>query len=591
MALIGLAGHLVFRLGRVVRMWWWFYGSLAVLLLVDTLQAVMGPAADLESPGFTSAYLLTYAGLALAATHPSVVQLSTAAVQPAEQDRPLLRGTLIAVAILPAIAAMIFPMHAANDRLVRSVLVSLLLALLFVRFLVTGADLSRARALAARRGTYDSLTGLPNRAATREAVERVQARSERAGVATAVLLLACTDLKDINDVWGRPAGDSLLRHVAERLRRFVLPGRVVGRHGGDEFALVTDVAASADATRLGDRLLRALDTPFHVTAHDDHRPSFRVGIAVAWPEDRVAATTLLGQADVALTEARTHPRENCVLFDTDLEQRALSRARIAIGLGAAIRDDAFTVEFQPIVGGPDHSVLVGWEALVRWSDATLGAVSPDAFIPLAEEWGLIDDIGRLVLRRACRDLAELRAGLSRDDLMVSVNVSAPQLFRPDFADFVLDTLRAAGLPGACLCLEITETLLVDRAAEVLETVERVRAAGVRIVMDDFGTGYASLETLLRLPVDGVKIDRSLVTRLGDEEGATRQLGHLLDLLRSLGMAYLVAEGVETPDQEAALRSIGCPYAQGWLHGRPATAATTLEAARSGAVARKGHGSL
>ena len=238
------------------------------------------------------------------------------------------------------------------------------------------------------------------------------------------------------------------------------------------------------------------------------------------------------------------------------------RTSVGVRLDHAVRAQVFDLQLQPIMGGARYEAVVGWEVLARWHDPDLGSVPPDVFIPLAEQLGLIAELGQSVLRRACRDLARLRRSRPEQDLSIFVNVSPAQLLQIDFAAMVRDALRSAGLPGRCLKLELTETLLVDKGPTVLGTLHELQDEGVCICLDDFGTGYASLATLLRLPIDCVKLDKSLTARLGADQDAPRQVQAVVDLIHSLGIEKVVAEGVETQEQERLLRNIGVPMAQG-----------------------------
>lgn len=242
------------------------------------------------------------------------------------------------------------------------------------------------------------------------------------------------------------------------------------------------------------------------------------------------------------------------------------------------------MHLQPIRGGAGYGQTLAWEALARWHEPELGTVSPELFIGVAEELGLIGELGELVLRRACADLARIRRECPEaGDVAVSVNVSPAQLLDPGFGETVRRSAHEAGLPLDALWLEVTETMLVDTGPDVVGAISDLRREGVLFLIDDFGTGYASLSTLLRLPVDDVKLDRSLVARLGEEAAATRQLAAVIALVRSLGIENILAEGVETADQATILQHLGCPLAQGWHFGRPAPVEDVISALTPGPV--------
>lgn len=575
--LLALSAHLATQFDVVPGAVRWLVPTLLGQLTLDTVYALSN---ILPAPAVRTAclpfYLFCFYGLAVASTHPSIATI-TPALTRRRKRRTGRAAPLVVLTFSPAILATAIPVSGAPDAVVRTSLVAVLLAVLAARLSRTMTALARAESESHYRATHDELTGLLNRSALLDTLDHLLERNARDGRLTAVFFFDCDDFKHVNDTWGHDAGDTLLRDIATRLPSQLTPTALLSRHGGDEFVVVESADGREHVMDLAERIQAFFDQPLRILPGRRHSVTSSLGIAVADPDEPgEAATTqtLLGKADVAMYEAKQSGRGRCVVYDAVLAWRRRTRNRVADRLGQAVRDDAFTLRLQPIMGGDHYGRLVGWEALARWHDPELGEVSPEVFVPLAEQLGLICRLGELVLRRACAELVQLRRSLG-DDLAVSVNVSPSQLLEPDFADVVREALDAAGLPARCLRLEVTESVFIDEGVAVPATLAALRAMGVVICIDDFGTGYASLATLLRLPIDCVKIDKSLVGRLGVHAQAPRQLRAVLDLVHSLGIGQVIAEGVETAEQADALHALGCPMAQGWLYGRPATTESML----------------
>ncbi|WP_230684789.1 bifunctional diguanylate cyclase/phosphodiesterase [Cellulomonas sp. JZ18] len=411
---------------------------------------------------------------------------------------------------------------------------------------------------------HDPLTGLGNRT---RFTERLAAPRRRGSGRRAVLMLDLDGFKTVNDDHGHHAGDDLLVEVARRLRRSVGEDDTLVRLGGDEFAVVLEDADEADARDVAWRVVHALAEPFLVDGHTV-RVTSSVGVRVVEPSTE--PREILRDADLALYAAKAAGKNHVCVFEPGMRVAHDRRSAIAEGLQHAVERGELVVHYQPVVSlrsGRVHSV----EALVRWQSAA-GLVMPDAFIPVAEETGLIVPVGEHVLRRAC---ADARPWFEAHGVAVHVNVSGRQLRRPEIVDQVLGALADAGLPGRALVLEITETELLAAeepdAGHVVAHLSRLREHGVRVAIDDFGTGYSSLAYLQRLPVDLVKIDGAF-TRFaaepGDEGRRRRALASaIVDLCASLDLPA-VAEQIETADEAEALRAIGCPEGQGYLFGRP-----------------------
>ncbi len=576
MVLLALAAHLAVRLEAKNATVTWLIIATTIQTCLDiahTVSRLIYPSSDTRV--ILALFLYWQLALAMAACHPSVVNLSRQA--PGRRPRAGARvvTAVMLLAVSPAILSAATPVTGPLDRSVRTTLVALLLTLLIARLALTVKALMEAEAQSRHRASHDELTGLINRSAVSEALNELLDRNAQRGASTAVLFIDCDDFKYVNDTWGHPAGDSLLKDIAARLPQVLRPDDVLGRHGGDEFVVLATVSTPGEACELAEVITRFFDTPLQIMPGRYHAIASTIGIAVAPPSPGEEPKEMFRKADVAMYEAKQHLRGRYLLFGDDLEQRTRTRAAVGDRLEEAIREGHIHIELQPVMGGPNYANTIGWEALARWHDPELGTVTPGVFIPLAEQLGLIYELGELVLRRACAEIVRLRRALPNQNPGIFVNVSPTQLLDPGFENLVRDVLRTHDLPPKTLRLEVTETMLIDEGPAVDDTLNNLREAGACIVLDDFGSGYASLATLLRLTVDGIKLDRSLVSSIGNETEAPGQIGAVIDLIHSLGINAVIAEGVETPTQAEALGRLGCPMVQGWLYGRPETPETLL----------------
>ncbi|MET7245972.1 EAL domain-containing protein [Methylobacterium sp. EM32] len=414
----------------------------------------------------------------------------------------------------------------------------------------------RAEQRIAHMAHHDALTGLPNR------VLFHQRLAEAAISGTGLLMLDLDHFKLVNDTAGHPAGDALLREVAGRLRACLGPEGLVARLGGDEFAILKDAGREALAA-LADRIIAALARPFTLEGQDV-AIGVSIGIALA-PEHGDDPDGLLRKADTALYAAKADGRRTQRLFEPAMDAALQGRRALERDLRAAIAAGALEVHYQPLVAAGSLAVT-GCEALLRWHHPERGFVPPGAFIPVAEETGLIAPLGEWVLHQACREAAGWPEGVR-----VAVNLSPAQFRTPDLVGTVARALRESGLDPARLELEITEQVLLEETEANLAVLHRLRGLGLRIAIDDFGTGYASLSYLRAFPFDAIKIDRSFTAALGREAAAVAIVQAVIGLGASLGITTL-AEGVETRGQLAALRRSGCGEMQGFLFSRPMPAA-------------------
>ena len=416
---------------------------------------------------------------------------------------------------------------------------------------------------------HDVLTGLPNRALFLDRLEhRLALEKRRHQTSFSVLVLDVDRFKVINDSLGHVRGDELLVEVARRLQSCLRPADTVARLSGDEFTiLLEDVASVGDARKVADRLREELRVPFWLGAHEVFSGA-SVGIApgsaaYAHPED------ILRDADTALYRAKAQGRGRCVEFDASMHDRAVELLELETSLRRALERHEFHLHYQPVVS-LSTGQITGAEALVRWKHPERGLVPPMEFIPLAEETGLIVEIGAWVLREACRQMKEWQERLAQPQLEIGVNLSSRQFQGPGLVAEVAEVLRETGLSPRSLRLEVTESLLMDKHPNVAQTMTELRAMGVRIDLDDFGTGYSSLSYLHQFPIDTLKIDRSFIHRIGASDDAVEIVNTILALAKSLDME-VVAEGVETEQQLQQLRKMHCAYAQGYHLSRPVEA--------------------
>jgi diguanylate cyclase (GGDEF)-like protein len=409
---------------------------------------------------------------------------------------------------------------------------------------------------------HDALTGLPNRAQFREDVEKTEEHIRR-GAAAAVLCIDVDRFKSINDTLGHVVGDTVLVEVAQRLRQCVGPADTVARLGGDEFAvLVTTLSGPGDAAGLAERIVRTMTEPFEREGQQIFLGA-SVGIALA-PSDGAVFEMLIKKADFALHHAKNEGKSRYRFFETGMDMAIRHRRSIEAGLKVALAQHQFRLFFQPLICLADNRVR-GVEALVRWEHPERGMISPVEFIPVAEETGIIVQIGEWVLREACR----LASGWP-DDISIAVNLSPVQFRNPGLIEAVISALGAAGLPAERLQLEITESLLLEETKAVLAALHELRRLGVRIAMDDFGTGYSSLSYLRSFPFDKIKIDRSFISGMNDSDSHAI-VKAIIGLGKSLGMTT-TAEGIETEAQLETVRAEGCDEVQGYLISPPLPAA-------------------
>jgi diguanylate cyclase (GGDEF)-like protein len=436
---------------------------------------------------------------------------------------------------------------------------------LFYGVFLDVSDRKRMESELEQLALYDPLTGLPNRSLFTERLSHALERRPKSSV-TAVYFIDLDRFKRINDSLGHAAGDEVLREVARRLRSALRPEDIVARFGGDEFTILCEsIGGVFEAVGVVERLQRPISEPIRAGGAE-LRLSASIGFALAEAGERVDCQRLIEDADAAMYRAKERGGARAELFDAELRERAVEAMTVEQELQRGLERGELRLFYQPQVdlatGRP-----VGAEALVRWEHPERGLLTPDAFLSIAEESGLIVDIGAWVVREGCRRLRDWqRRGVS-PDLRLAVNLGPRELTHPDLVATVLDAVRSAGIDPSSLCIEVTENTAMGHRRSSFRALTELSLAGVRVAIDDFGVGYSSLDHLRNLPADVLKIDRSFVRDISPNSSDTALVAAALALGRALDLE-VVAEGIETEQQASVLRALGCPIGQGHLFARP-----------------------
>ncbi|HEX3906571.1 MAG TPA: EAL domain-containing protein [Mycobacteriales bacterium] len=417
---------------------------------------------------------------------------------------------------------------------------------------------------------HDALTGLPNRMMLRQRLEHAALRARRSHTNSAILFADLDRFKQVNDTHGHQVGDELLLAVAHRLSGLVRPGDTLARFSGDEFVfLCEDLFSVADAEMLAVRIEQAFAAPFMLT---DVEISITASVGTAYSgPGRDLSSQLLVDADIAMYQAKRQGGGRHQIFDLREAQRMTDNHSLGKDLRTALVQGQLEVAYQPMVRSVD-GLVTGVEALLRWNHPRRGPISPPAMIAVAEQSGLISDIGAWVLERACRDRADWLKEGHAIPLDLAVNVSGRQLMSPDFRATVAAVLERTDTDPAGVVLELTENVLIEDGDRSVAVLGELKELGVRLALDDFGTGFSSLSYLRRLPIDIVKVDQGFVADIDQAPGVDAIIAAVTNLSHALGMT-VTAEGVETPGQRDEIGAIGCDHSQGYFYARPMPAAT------------------
>ncbi len=432
---------------------------------------------------------------------------------------------------------------------------------------------------------YDILTKLPNRSLMEDRLSIAITQARRSKENLAVMFLDLDRFKWINDTLGHRIGDRKLQAVSQRMENCIRSGDTLARFGGDEFVLVLPkVEHHRDAEFIANKILKELKRPFVIDQHELY-VSGSIGIAI-YPEAGETRDTLIQSADIAMYRVKERGKNGFEFFSEEMNIVSNTRLAVERELRKALVSDDFKVCYHPQVNAKTEEV-VGFEALIRWHHAEKGIIFPDDFIPIAEETGLILDIGNYVLETACHDLACWRKD-GAEQVRVSINFSAIQVQQDDFIEHIVDTLQRHNLPGSCLEIEITENIIMNDMSRVIQKLRGLTELGIKIAVDDFGTGHSSLSYLQHFPISTLKIDKSFVSAIQINQGGTSIVDAIVAMAHGLNL-NLVAEGVETDRQLEYLIKVGCAEIQGWLFGKAETEQATrdmLKRLQNGGVIRE-----
>ena len=546
-----------------------FIGIAIALILVGLILRAVVARGDVSFAVSTiDAPLLMALGFAGAGfVHPTIRHIDTAGsrtVAPALMTRLLTTTSSLAAPII--ILAIDTPANN-QDIAVRTITVCILAAVVMTRVVQSVRLNASTQEQLVRNALTDSLTGLPNRVLMLQHIETAMRSSWRTNVQPTVLFIDVDRFKNINDSLGHSIGDDVLTEVAKRLTSAVPDHATVARIAGDEFVVLDPSTETlTQSVLLAEQVLDSLRRPI-ITRDGDMFVTASIGVAYSPKDVDLSATDLMQHADTAMYRAKNAGRNCIALFDESMLESVTKRLDVETALYRALERNELHLVHQPIVD-VDLGIVVGFEALMRWDRGHADVVSPDEFIPIAEETGIIVPLGSWAMKDALMQLRSwIDAGHCSPSTTMSVNVSVRQLHDPQFVAVVTESLAASGIPAEQLWLEVTESVMITEPTQALASLHRLHSLGVRIAIDDFGTGYSSLSLLQRFPIQCIKIDRAFVNDIASEP-ATQNIVRTIVAMASAMGAEIVAEGVENTDQLAQLTSLNCHRAQGYLFSRP-----------------------
>lgn len=557
-------------------------GAMVLMFVGDALYMVADiglvnlPPLVLDLP-----YALALLGAGATAIHPSMRELTETGPPRRETTSPGRTALVAAALLVSAVLAAQVREFTPADRIITSVIFIALATAVVLRIIQALRIAARSEALLAFQANHDDLTGLPNRRMLEDHLAGILKTGSVDDTQVALLFLDLDRFKMVNDALGHTRGDNLLVEVAQRLQSRVRPSDLVARIGGDEFViLLSHPITVSQAVDLANRLLQCLKEPI-ILDEIEFFVSGSIGLAFASGDDpHAVAEALIRDADTALYQAKEAGRDKVAMFDESMRDQVEERVELERDLHIAIQLEQFHLVYQPIVTLP-RGPSVGMEALVRWSHPRRGVLSPAQFVPIAEDIGRIADIGNWVMAQAVSQLSVWRRQVPEmEEAYVAVNLSSVQLRDDGIVNRVADLLTVHGLPGSSLCLEVTESTAMQDPAASARILAKLRRLGVRIALDDFGAEYSSLAYLKRLPVTMLKIDKSFVDSLVEEDTADSSLiAAVVAMAGSLGITT-VAEGVETSEQARRLLGLGVDAVQGFLYSRPVSADRVPQVAAS-----------
>jgi diguanylate cyclase (GGDEF)-like protein len=420
----------------------------------------------------------------------------------------------------------------------------------------------------AHQAFHDPLTDLPNRALFMERLQHALSKSKRKCDPVGVLFVDLDNFKLINDSLGHEAGDEMLIDVARRLKECVRDADTVARLAGDEFTILIDDASDGDTIlEIGRRIVEVLQLPANIDGREVFTTA-SVGIATS-SGDYDSPDDLLRDADTAMYQAKSKGKSDVAVFDRSMNKKAIERLELESDIRKGIRNGEFLVHYQPIFSMKTGE-MIELEALLRWNHPQKGMILPGVFIPVAEENGLIIPLGKFVLEQACKDAKAFREGLSeRADLRMSINLSSRQLLQPELVNLIRHQLEVNQIPPDCLKIEITESVMMSDTEITIPRLQLLKNLGVHLAIDDFGTGYSSMAYIRTLPIDSLKIDRSFVQHISENEDDRAIVNAIVSLGKTLDL-HITSEGIETEEQLKVLTEMGCDDGQGFHLARPAS---------------------